>query len=283
VLGLEVVGFDAAGPVSDATIGRLRALLDEAGVLLFRDQTLPPDAHIAFSARFGRLQEVAQKQYQMPGRPLIYIIGNVRDGDRQISDPSVGRLWHSDQSFLQHPALGSLLYGVECPAEGADTLFANMYRAYDTLPADLKALVGRLHAVHSFAEYYEGLRHRDPSQPALSDARRSQYPDVVHPLVRRNPRTGRLALYVNPGYATGIVEMPGDDGRALLEQLCRHACDDRLVYAHQWRAGDLLFWDNLGVNHKGTAFDTARYARRMHRTTVAGDPDAYRATLLPPI
>jgi taurine dioxygenase len=283
ILGCEVLDFDAAQPVAEATVTALRALLDQSGVLLFRDQVLAPAAHVAFSRRFGPLQEVAQKQYQMPEQPLIYIIGNVRDGDRQIGDPSVGRLWHSDQSFLQHPALGSLLYGVDCPPEGAETLFANMYLAYDTLPDDLKPLVGRLHAVHSFSEYYEELRHRDPTQPPLTDSRRAQYPDVVHPLVRRNPRTGRHALYINPGYATAIVEMPGAEGQALLDRLCQHACDPSLVYAHAWRAGDLLFWDNLGVNHKGTAFDTTRYTRRMHRTTVAGSAEAYRATLLPPM
>lgn len=283
MVGCEVLDFDAARPASDAVIGQLRALLDRTGVLLFRGQTLSPEAHVAFSRRFGALQEVAQKQYQMDGQPLIYIIGNVRDGDRQVGDPSVGRLWHSDQSFLQHPALGSLLYGVECPPEGAETLFANMYLAYDTLPEDLKALAGRLHAIHSFAEYYEELRHRDPTQPPLTDDRRTRYPDVVHPLVRRNPHTGRLALYINPGYATGILEMPGEDGDTLLDRLCAHACSPDLVYAHRWQAGDLLFWDNLGVNHKGTPFDTTRYTRRMHRTTIAGSAETYRATLLPPM
>ncbi len=227
---------------------------------------------------------MAQKQYQMPDKPFVYVIGNVTDADgRPLGDPSVGRIWHSDQSFLQHPALGSLLLGIECPPDGAETLFANMYLAYETLADDLKRRVARMHAVHSFSEYYEGLRGRDSTQPPLTDIRRAQFPDVVHPLVRRNPRTGRHALYINPGYATEIVEMPGDDGRDLLERLCAHACDERIVYAHHWRAGDLLFWDNLGVNHKGTPFDTDRYVRRMHRTTVAGDAASYRATLLPPV
>ena len=284
VLGVEIIGFDAAKPASDETIAGLRALLDAHGVLLFPNQRLEPDAQIAFSRRFGPLQEVAQKQYQMQDTPYIYVIGNVTDDEgRPLGDPSVGRVWHSDQSFLPHPALGSLLLGIECPEEGAETLFANMYLAYETLPDDLKRRVADLHAVHSFSEYYEGLRGRDPTQPPLTNARRAQFPNVVHPLVRRNPRTGRHALYINPGYAIGLVEMPGDDGRDLLDRLCAHACDERIVYAHHWRAGDLLFWDNLGVNHKGTPFDTDRYVRRMHRTTVAGDAAAYRATLLPPM
>ena len=249
-------------------------------MLLFRGQVLDPEAHIAFSRRFGALQEVAQKQYQMAGRPEIYVIGNVEENGRPIGDPSVGRLWHSDQSFLPHPAIGSLLYGVECPAEGADTLFANMYKAYDALPPELRRRIEHLHAVHSFSEYYEALRDRDPTQPELTDSRRALYPDVVHPLVRRNPRTGRKALYVNPGYAIAIAELPGQEGEQLLSELCEHCSRDEFVYAHNWRNGDLVFWDNLAVNHKGTPFDTDRYVRRMHRTTVAGNPEIYRASLL---
>ncbi len=225
-------------------------------MLLFRGQTLDPDAHIAFSRRFGALQEVAQKQYQMAGKPEIYIIGNVEENGRAIGDPSVGRLWHSDQSFLPHPAIGSLLYGVDCPEQGADTLFANMYKAYDALSQELQWRIERLHAVHSFSEYYEALRDRDPTQPELTDSRRALYPDVVHPLVRRNPRTGRKALYINPGYATAIVELPGPEGTQLLRDLCEHCSRDEFVYRHKWQNGDLLFWDNLAVNHKGTPFDT---------------------------
>lgn len=279
-LGVEVLEMDVSRPVPDGVIDTLRAALDEHGVLLFRRQRLDPDSHIAFSRRFGTLQEVAQKQYQLDGQPLIYVIGNVEENGRAIGDPSVGRLWHSDQSFLAHPAIGSLLYGVRCPPEGAATLFANMYKAWDALPAETQRRIETLHAVHSFSEYYEALRDRDATQPPLTDARRALYPDVVHPLVRRNPRTGRKALYINPGYATGIQELPGAEGERLLAELCQHATREDFVYAHAWRDGDLLFWDNLAVNHKGTSFDTERFVRRMHRTTVAGNREVYAASLL---
>ena len=279
-LGIEVRDFDVSRPVDDAASAALGQLVADHGVLLFRNQRIDAETHIAFSRRFGTLQEVAQKQYQMPGKPLIYVIGNVVENGRQVSDPSVGRLWHSDQSFLPNPAIGSLLYGVECPPQGADTLFANMYRAYETLPADLRTLIDGLHAVHSFSEYYEELRHRDPSQPELTDTRRSLYPDVIHPLVRRNPLSGRKALYINPGYATRIVELPEDEGRDLMDLLNAHSRSEELVYAHKWQAGDLLFWNNLAVNHKGTEFDSERFVRRMHRTTVAGNAAIYQASLL---
>jgi Probable taurine catabolism dioxygenase len=279
-LGVEVLDFDVSGAADDATIASLRRLLDQHGVLLFRRQSIDPDTHIAFSHRFGPLQEVAQKQYQMPGKPFVYVIGNVVENGVQVSDPSVGRLWHSDQSFLPHPAIGSLLYGIECPPEGADTLFANMYRAYETLPDAVRQRIETLHAVHSFSEYYEELRHRDPTQPALTDARRAAFPDVTHPLVRQEPVSGRKVLYVNPGYTTRIAGLPEEEGSELLDFLFAHCRRDDLVYAHKWRVGDLLMWSNLVVNHKGTAFDGSRFVRRMHRTTVAGDAAAYRATLV---
>lgn len=279
-LGVEVSGLDAALPLSDHALAALRAALDEHGVLLLRGQTLDPERHIAFSRRFGALQEVAQKQYQMTGRPEIYVIGNVVENGRQIGDPSVGRLWHSDQSFLPYPSFGSVLYGVQCPPEGADTEFANMYKAYDALSVELRRRIDNLHAVHSFSEYYTALRDRDPTQPELTDARRALYPDITHPLVRRNPRTGRRALFINPGYATGIVELSGAEGEQLLQDLCAHATNPEFVYAHRWRDGDVLIWDNVAVNHRGTPFDEARWTRRMHRTTIAGNEGAYRVTLL---
>ncbi len=279
-LGAEVLGCDLASALPEAALDAMRRALDAHGVLLFRAQHLDPEAHIAFSQRLGRLQEVAQKQYQMPGRPLIYVIGNIVEDGRQVGDPSVGRLWHSDQSFLAYPAFGSVLLGVQCPPEGADTLFASMYAAYDALSPAMRARIETLHAVHSFSEYYEALRDRDPTQPELTETRRSLYPDVVHPLVRCNPRTGRRALFINPGYATSIVEVPGEDGARLLRELCDHACKPEFVYAHKWRAGDVLIWDNVAVNHKGTEFDTQRYVRRMHRTTIAGDEASYRRSLV---
>ena len=167
-----------------------------------------------------------------------------------------------------------------CPAEGAARCSPTCTRRRRRCAAQLRRRIERLHAVHSFSEYYQALRHRDSTQPEFTDTRRALYPDVVHPLVRRNPRTGRKALYINPGYATAIAELPGQEGEQLLSELCEHCSRDEFVYAHQWRNGDLVFWDNLAVNHKGTPFDTDRYVRRMHRTTVAGNPEIYRASLL---
>lgn len=279
-VGAEVQDINLSAEMPEGAFAWLRDALDRQALLLFRGQSLSPDELIAFSRQFGPLQEVAQKHYQMEGKPEIYIIGNAQEGGRRVADKSVGRLWHSDQSFIQYPAMGSLLYGHQCPAEGADTLFANMFMAYDALPEETKQRIEGLHALHSFAQYYELLRERDPSQPPLTDERRTAYPDVVHPLVRKHPRTGRKALYVNPAYATRIVELGEAESRALLDQLFEFQVRDDFVYRHKWREGDVLFWQNIGLLHKGTAFDESRYTRRMHRTTVAALPDDYARSLL---
>lgn len=278
-LGAEVVDLDLGRELDQAAVDGLKAAWDRHGILLARGQSLAPEAQIAFSRRFGPLQEVAQKQYQMAGRPEIFIIGNAEEGGRRVADHSVGRLWHSDQSFIPFPALGSALYGVDCPPEGADTLFANSYAALESLPEATQRRLEGLHGVHSFQFYYEGLRERDPSQPPLSDERRRAYPDVLHPAVRRHPRTGRKALFVNPAYMTGFAELPGDEGRELMEELFAHQIAERFVYRHKWRAGDILMWQNLGVLHVATPFDMDRYTRRMHRTTIAATAEEYRLSL----
>jgi taurine dioxygenase len=279
-VGGEVIGIDLSRPLGQAAIDGLKAAWDRYALLLIRDQQLEPDVQIAFSRHFGPLQEVAQKQYQMQGRPEIFIIGNAEEGGKRVADSSVGRLWHSDQSFIPYPALGSALYGVECPPEGADTLFGNSYTAYETLPETTKARLEGLHGVHSFAFYYEGLRQRDPSQPELTEARRKAYPDVLHPAVRRHPRTGRKALFVNPAYMTGFAELPGEEGTELMEELFAHQIRPEFTHAHKWRAGDLVMWQNVGLIHVATSFDMERYTRRMHRTTIGSTPEEYRLSLL---
>jgi taurine dioxygenase len=278
-VGGEVVGLDLSRPLDRDAVDGLKAAWDRYALLLFRGQALEPDAQIAFSRHFGPLQEVAQKAYQMQGRPEIFIIGNAEEGGRKVADSSVGRLWHSDQSFIPYPALGSALYGVECPPEGADTLFGNSYTAYETLPEATRR-AWRACTDPQLRLLLRGPRQRDPSQPPLSDERRRAYPDVLHPAVRRHPRTGRKALFVNPAYMTGFAELPGDEGTELMEELFAHQIRPEFTHAHQWRAGDLVMWQNVGLIHVATSFDMERYTRRMHRTTIGSTPEEYRLSLI---
>ncbi len=271
-LGAEIVGADLARPMPDEVFARVkRALLDHC-VLVFRDQHLSPERQIAFSRGFGELHIHLLDRYLMKGHPEILMLTNVKENGQSVGIGDAGRYWHSDVSYEAEPPLGSLLYGVEIPPAGGDTLFANMYAAYDALDEAGKRRVGGLRARHRYkmARYRELIEETDQAG-AEGDARLQA---VSHPIARRHPETGRKALYVNRGFTIGIEggieELPGPEAGTLLAELLDHVEDPRFQYRHVWRPRDLVFWDNRCVMHLATPYDPA-HTRLMWRTTVKGD------------
>lgn len=263
----EVEGIDLSKPVDDATLLRLRRALADHSVLVFRGQTLTEAEHIAFSRRFGELDIHTATHYLLPDFPEILVLSN-RGEKGTTPVENGGAYWHTDVSYKPRPPLGSLLYALEVPPVGGDTLYADMFSAYDTLSEATKLRVAGLKAVHRYADRYRTMQ-QSGKRPPLTAAQLANVPDVVHPVVRTHPENGRKALYVNEGFTVGIQGMPEKEGRALLDELCRHATQDAFVYAHKWRQGDLVFWDNRSTQHRATSYDVA-YVRAMHRTTVAG-------------
>ena len=266
-LGAEVVGADLSRPLSDDAFARIkRAHLDHC-VLVFRDQHLTPAQHIAFSRRFGDLHIHMLEQYLMEDHPEILVLSNVRQGGRAIGFEDAGRYWHSDVTYEEVPPLGSLLYGVEVPPEGGDTLFANMYAAYEALDAAAKRRVAGLRARHRY-----NIDRRRPRRGTIhvTDEQAAKIREVSHPVVRTHPESGRKALYVNPGFTVGIEGLAETDGAALLAELFDHIDDARFQYRHVWRQRDLVFWDNRCVMHHATDYDPV-HTRHMLRTTVKGD------------
>jgi taurine dioxygenase len=164
--------------------------------------------------------------------------------------------------------MGSLLYALEVPPEGGDTLYADMVAAYEALSEAMKKRIADLKAIHRYADRYRK-QQAATNRPSL-DATLATMPDAVHPVVRTHPETGRKALFVSEGFTVGIVGLPDAEGRALLDELNAHATWPEFVYAHKWRAGDLVIWDNRSTMHRATDYDDARFPRAMHRTTVAG-------------
>jgi taurine dioxygenase len=267
-LGIEVHHVDLRKPVADDDFATLREALNQHSVLLFRDQTLSEADHVSFSRRFGPLLTHVLAQFLKPGFPEIYVLSNVVDGGKPIGNHKEGWNWHSDLSYKAEPCLGSLLYAIETPPEGADTLFASMYAAFDALDDDTRDLIRTLRGVHSYSSYYgKAFADRTP----LSSEQKAAVPDITHPLVRTHPETGRLSLYVGEDVVSGIEGMEGPEGQALLARLNAHAMDSRFVYRHVWQPGDLLIWDNRSTMHRATPYDDVKYRRVMHRTTVAGD------------
>ncbi|MFJ5382048.1 TauD/TfdA dioxygenase family protein [Cupriavidus sp. CER94] len=269
-LGAEVIGLDLDRPLSAEDFRRIhRAHLDHH-VVVFRDQRITPAQQIAFSRRFGPLQIHVLHQFQLADHPEILIVSNVLKDGKPIGLGDAGHFWHSDLSYKETPSLGSLLHAIELPAEGGDTLFANMHAAYDGLPAALKQKIDGLTAEHTYLARYAELQKRSPWRPNLTPEQIAQVKPVVHPVVRTHPETGRRALFVSEHFTTKIVGLPDDESRALLDELFAHSVRPEYVYRHQWREHDLVFWDNRSLLH--LAAGTPDHLRRvMFRTTIEGD------------
>ena len=269
VIGARVEGLDLNARPDPAEVAALEAALEHHGVLLFRDQRASPAQQIAFTGAFGPLAPTEEADARLPDHPEIFVVGNVGDHPVIFSAPEPdGPLeWHTDHSHRKEAARASLLYALEVPPAGGDTLFACMYSAYDSLPPKRQALCDGLRVTHSAS----GLRDFIEEQGiAPTAAKRTTVPDppVERPLVRRHPVTGRKALYFGSRVSVAIVGWPDDEARAFIAELTEHACQEAFQYRHSWRAGDALFWDNRRLLHAGTPYDTEGTVRLMHRTTL---------------
>jgi taurine dioxygenase len=273
-LGAEIE-IDLSRPLSDTAFAAVEAAFHRHSVVCFRDQALDEARHIEFSRRFGELEIHVLKQYLHPGHPEILMISNVVEDGRPIGIADAGRYWHSDLSYAPAPSRCSLLYALEVPvaADGrvlGDTLFASSVAAYDALPEATKRRIADLRAVHRYGDRYARMREAGGVRAPLTDEQKRRTPDVVHPVVRTHPATGRKCLYVNEGFTVAILGLPEDEGRALLAELTAYAVRPELVYRHKWRRGDLLMWDNCATQHLAVGDYALPLRRRMHRTTVRG-------------
>ena len=269
-LGAELIGLDLTQPLAEPDFRRIHQAHLDHHVLVLRNQRIAPAQQVAFSARFGPLQVHVLSTFQLAGFPEIMIVSNIKENGKPIGLGDAGAFWHSDLSYKEHPALGTLLHVQELPAEGGDTLFANQHMAYDNLPTELKNTIAPLRAEHTYLARYEELRERSPWRPKLSQAQVEEVKPVLHPIVRTHPETGRKGLFVSEHFTTRIVDVPEDESRAILAELFAATSRPKLVYRHQWQAHDMVFWDNRSVLHlAGGTPDHMR--RKLYRTTVEGD------------
>ena len=270
--GARITGLDLGRPLDDVTFKTLLDAFNEFSVLVFPGQGLTDAQQIAFSERFGPLEQTIGSIAHNPNvKPEISFIANV-DPDGNLIDPtdrrviyhSANQMWHTDSSFKRIPALASALSGREVPPEGGETEFASMRVAYDELPAAvIQRLEGRL-AIHSFA-YSRG----KVAGGLLRPEDEAQVPPVEQVLIRTNPLNGRKSIYV-ASHASHIVGLPVEEGRALIQELIEVTTRPENVYRHVWTVGDLVMWDNRCMLHRGRPWDATKYRRVMHRTTVAG-------------
>ena len=270
--GAEVTGLDATQPVAPAQVKALHKALGENGILLFRNVHLTPDQHVAFSKHFGPLEAHVIGDFALPGRPEIFVVSNVKEQGKLKGAVYAGQYWHSDLSYMQKPSMGSLLLCHEMPEIGGDTMFANMYLAWDTLSETMREFLEKQSAMHDYSHAYDTYFAHLKERPPLTAEARAKTPPVEHPMVRVHPETGRKALYVNPGFTKGIVGMPKEEAQPILDFLFRHSTRPEFIYRHKWQVNDMIFWDNRCVMHYALADYDFSVRRHMHRTTIAGVP-----------
>lgn len=270
-LGAEITGIDLAA-LDDDAFEAIHAAFLEHQVLVFRDQSLTPDAHVAFSARFGPIETRPDRPFTLEGMPEVSVLSNRRIDGEPVGIISAGDFWHTDLSFVEIPSRATFLHALEVAQEGGDTEWSNMYMAYDALSADTRARIENLRGVHVF-DRRKNPRARVDVQFAhkADEVYGLPIPDAVHPMVRTHRETGRKSLFISPRFVVGIEGMDDGEAQPLLEELFEHQVRPEFRYRHKWRQGDLLMWDNSCLIHIGLGGIKPPGIRHLHRTMVLGE------------
>lgn len=264
-LGAEIGGLDLSTPLDPTTVADLRAAFNQNHVLFFRDQQLTPQQQIDFGRNFGSLGHHPYVESH-PDHPEVLDI--ITEPDDRVN---FGGGWHSDVTFLAQPDLGSILYGVDVPAVGGDTLFANQHAAYEALSDTMKEMVDGLVAVHSAALQYSRGGYSQRSKAMATRAEQEAAASAVeHPVVRTHPESGRKALFVNQAHTSHIKGMTRAESKALLGFLYHHATAERFSCRFRWRNGSVAMWDNRSVQHHAL-HDYKGERRHVRRITIEGD------------
>jgi taurine dioxygenase len=270
--GADVEGIDLTTPLSDDQVAAIRAAWDENLVLRIRNQSLTDSQLVAFSARLGTLDKAppaAHTNQKSPEAKYIITISNVIENGTPIGVLGNGEaFWHADMTYMDKPPSGSILYSLEVPDDGGDTQFANMYRAYETLPRDLaEAIEGKV-CIHdasltSAGTLRPGYEHVESPDKAVG---------ARHLLAMNHPGTGRKHLFLGRRNNAYIVGMDVEESERILDALWAHATKPEFTWTQHWKVGDIVMWDNIATLHRRESF--SQDARRvMHRTQIG---EAYR-------
>ncbi len=270
--GAEIAGIDARAPLSPADAETLYQAWLENQVIFLRDQELTPDDQKRFAGYFGEIgayNRPRDRQHPKYASDDIMLISNIREDGQVIgAHPDGEMMWHTDTPYLENPHKATTLFGVEVPEVGADTLFSNQYAVYDALPERIKTRLAGAMAMNAY-EFGTTVKTFDRYD-------RESVPHFAHPVFRRHPETGRVAVYVCPLMTEEIIGIPEDEGRALLEEIYEIQRRTKFIYRHQWRVGDLIIWDNRCLVHARSDFSPDQ-RRLLRRVTVSDEVDVMAA------
>jgi taurine dioxygenase len=261
-LGADIFGIDLAQPMDDPTFAEVHAAWLQNLVICFRGQDIDSKAQIAYGSRFGELARIHTPEFAGEDPAIMFISNQQKDG-KFIHALPVGEMqFHIDQCYTERPAKATILYSMKIPSSGGDTLFANLYRAYELLPDEIKRKISGRKALHVY-DY-------DNASVTASRAVDPKAPRFAHPMVRIHPETRRKALYVNRLMTYSIEGMDEKESAEILAECFKTIERPDNVYAHKWRLGDMLMWDNRCTSHARTDFD-ATEPRLLRRLTILGE------------
>jgi taurine dioxygenase len=267
--GAEISGITLAQAVGEAMFAKVYEAFLDYQLILFRDVDLPPATQVAFARSFGEVQVHVMNQYQgYKEHPEIYMLSNLDErGNPTGRHPDKGTLyWHTDGSWRERTGQATMMYSEIVPEAGGETEFADMYAAYEFLPAPIKAGIEGRRAIHNL-DFSRTRRHgHDP----MTAEQKAKVPPVAHPIVRTHPETGRKAIFLGD-HAESIDGMDYATGRALIEEINALITPQNLVYTHTWKPRECMVWDNRCLLHRANGFDTSHHKRVMRRCTINGD------------
>jgi taurine dioxygenase len=260
-LGAEISGVDLRDPIDEALKQKLVDVWHRHLVILLRGQTLDEDEQVRFATTFGEPTKNTSGRTFSDKHPSVMLVSNIREDGKPIGALPDGEMhFHTDQCHQATPAKATMLYAIEIPSKGGDTLFSNAYAAYETLPEDIKQRIAGRRALNAYTT-------DTTLRSANYDDARSSY---WHPVVRTHPATGRKALYVNRLMTREIEGLPREESDTILNKLFDHQEQPQFIYDHVWRPGDILMWDNRCTLHARTDF-SAGERRLLRRVTILGE------------
>jgi len=261
--------------LDEITLKKIKKLWLENLIIIFPNQNISDEDHITFGKKFGELEVHPSLSHRSSKYPEIYRVSNVDEEGKIIPNKETSWqylkqswLWHTDSSFRKIPSNGSILHGISTTNEGGNTLFANMYKAYEDLDVSMKQKIKKLKVVHDhdfIISLSEELSKRE------NKGNYDKLEPVIHPLVRRHPSTKRPSLFLSPHTMVKIVDYNENEGRELLDFLIEHSIQQKYVYKHIWNNNDIVMWDNRCTMHSVEPFDNNTIKRIMHRVTLVGD------------
>ena len=273
-IGISIEGVDLSNLDND-TFQKIKILWLEYLVIAFPNQNISDEDHIEFGKRFGELEVHPSLSHRSSKNPEIYRVSNVDEKGNIIPNKETSWqylkqswLWHTDSSFRKIPSNGSILNGITTTNKGGNTLFANMYKAYDDLEESMKQKIKSLNVVHDH-DFIISLS--DELSKRKNKGNYDKLDSVIHPLVRKHPSTKKSSLFLSPHTMVKIVDYDDSAGRELLNFLIEHSIQSKYVYKHIWNNNDVVMWDNRCTMHSVEPFDNNTIKRIMHRVTLIGD------------